>query len=84
MFGEASAVMTAEGLRGLWRGVLPSLYRTVPGVGLYFSSMHWMRYSVFQGKRNAGLRGLTRGLGPTLARDVPFSSLYLAFYDLPK
>ena len=27
MFGEASAVMTAEGLRGLWRGVLPSLYR---------------------------------------------------------
>merc|ERR1712032_238797 len=54
MFGEASAVMTAEGLRGLWRGVLPSLYRTVPGVGLYFSSMHWMRYSVFQGKPNAG------------------------------
>merc|ERR550525_1821993 len=33
MFGEANAVMTAEGLRGLWRGVLPSLYRTVPGVG---------------------------------------------------
>merc|ERR1712203_644707 len=54
MFGEATAVMTAEGLRGLWRGVLPSLYRTVPGVGLYFSSMHWMRYSVFQGKPNAG------------------------------
>ena len=27
MFGEANAVMTAEGLRGLWRGVLPSLYR---------------------------------------------------------
>merc|ERR1719454_2516863 len=30
---EASAVMTADGLQGLWRGVLPSLYRTVPGVG---------------------------------------------------
>ena len=28
MFGEATAVMTAEGLRGLWRGVLPSLYRS--------------------------------------------------------
>merc|ERR1719436_2112606 len=88
MCGEATAVMTAEGLRGLWRGVLPSLYRTVPGVGLYFSSMHWMRYSVFTALesilRNEGLRGLTRGLGPTLARDVPFSSLYLAFYDLLK
>merc|ERR1719232_1968710 len=51
---EASAVMTADGLQGLWRGVLPSLYRTVPGVGLYFSSMHWMRHSVFNGKPNAG------------------------------
>merc|ERR1719260_113885 len=51
---EASAVMTADGLQGLWRGVLPSLYRTVPGVGLYFSSMHWMRYNVFNGKANAG------------------------------
>merc|ERR1712088_1055267 len=44
MCGEANAVMTGEGLRGLWRGVLPSLYRTVPGVGLYFSSMHWICY----------------------------------------
>merc|ERR1719357_1776872 len=59
---EASAVMTADGLQGLWRGVLPSLYRTVPGVGLYFSSMHCAE----------GLRGLTRGLGPTLARNVTF------------
>merc|ERR1719466_298478 len=50
MFGEATAVMTAEGLRGLWRGVLPSLYRTVPGVGLYFSSMHWMRHTLCQGR----------------------------------
>merc|ERR1711962_1786602 len=51
---EANAVMTADGLQGLWRGLLPSLYRTVPGVGLYFSSMHWMRYNVFNGKPNAG------------------------------
>merc|ERR1719264_2438651 len=75
MFGEASAVMTAEGLRGLWRGVLPSLYRTVPGVGLYFSSMHWMRYSVFQGKPNAGQSLLIGAAARTFAGSVmiPFT-----------
>jgi len=75
MFGEASAVMTAEGLRGLWRGVLPSLYRTVPGVGLYFSSMHWMRYSVFHGKPNAGQSLLIGAAARTFAGSVmiPFT-----------
>merc|ERR1719397_2006740 len=75
MFGEANAVMTAEGLRGLWRGVLPSLYRTVPGVGLYFSSMHWMRYSVFQGKPNAGQSLLIGAAARTFAGSVmiPFT-----------
>merc|ERR1719278_907996 len=90
MFGEANAVMTAEGLRGLWRGVLPSLYRTFAGsvmipftvVKTRIESGAFQYRSVFPALesilRNEGLRGLTRGLGPTLARDVPFSSLYLA------
>jgi len=75
MCGEATAVMTGEGLRGLWRGVLPSLYRTVPGVGLYFSSMHWMRYSVFQGKPNAGQSLLIGAAARTFAGSVmiPFT-----------
>ena len=30
-------------LFGLWRGVLPSLVRTVPGVGIYFSTMHTLK-----------------------------------------
>jgi len=29
-----------ERVRGLWRGVTPSVARTVPGVGLYFSVLH--------------------------------------------
>merc|ERR1711936_1273695 len=75
MCGEATAVMTGEGLRGLWRGVLSSLYRTVPGVGLYFSSMHWMRYSVFQGKPNAGQSLLIGAAARTFAGSVmiPFT-----------
>merc|ERR1712213_19836 len=72
---EASAVMTADGLQGLWRGVLPSLYRTVPGVGLYFSSMHWMRHSVFNGKPNAGQSLLIGAAARTFAGSVmiPFT-----------
>merc|ERR1719500_1725601 len=50
MTGEVRIVLTSHGLPGLWNGLRASLYRTVPGVGLYFSSMHWMRNSVCQGK----------------------------------
>lgn len=28
---------------GLWRGMVPSIARCVPGVGLYFSSLHWLK-----------------------------------------
>jgi len=50
MAGETRAVIATDGITGLWRGLRPSLYRTVPGVGLYFSSMHWMRNTVCKGK----------------------------------
>jgi solute carrier family 25 protein 38 len=29
----------------LWRGIAPSIARTVPGVGLYFGSLHWLKAS---------------------------------------
>merc|ERR1712109_428337 len=52
-----------------------SLYRTVPGVGLYFSSMHWMRYNVFNGKPNAGQSLLIGAAARTFAGSVmiPFT-----------
>merc|ERR1719154_731970 len=43
-------VVTQDNVRGLWRGVVPSMVRTVPGVGLYFSSMHYMKTTVCQGR----------------------------------
>merc|ERR1719414_2838790 len=72
---EASAVMTADGLQGLWRGVLPSLYRTVPGVGLYFSSMHWMRNSLCEGKPSSLQSLVIGGTARTFAGAVmiPFT-----------
>ncbi|XP_023329197.1 solute carrier family 25 member 38 [Eurytemora carolleeae] len=49
MFGATKQVIVKENLLGLWRGLAPSLVRTVPGVGIYFSSMHTLKTSLFQG-----------------------------------
>jgi len=42
-------VIVKERLGGLWRGVSPSLVRTVPGVGIYFSCMHTLKMSLCNG-----------------------------------
>jgi len=43
MIRTIQTIVAQDTLAGLWRGLLPSICRTVPGVGLYFSSMHWMK-----------------------------------------
>jgi len=37
---EFRHVLQTDGVLGFWTGVTPSLWRTVPGIGLYFSSYH--------------------------------------------
>lgn len=37
------SVARADHLKGLWRGLVPSISRTVPGVGMYFCSLHWLK-----------------------------------------
>ncbi|XP_013421299.1 solute carrier family 25 member 38-B [Lingula anatina] len=38
-----SSVFHQDNIRGFWRGLTPSILRCVPGVGVYFSSLHWLR-----------------------------------------
>lgn len=38
-------VLRNEKLVGMWRGLAPSLTRTVPSIGMYFSSLHWIKSS---------------------------------------
>lgn len=38
-----SNVVRNEKVLGLWKGMAPSLTRTVPGIGVYFSSLHHFR-----------------------------------------
>ena len=43
MLSVARHVLATEHVTGLWRGILPSVTRTVPGVGIYFASLHWLK-----------------------------------------
>ena len=36
-------VVRHEGVAALWSGLVPTLYRTIPGVGLYFYSLNFFR-----------------------------------------
>lgn len=40
LYQAAQVIYKTEGISGFWTGVTPSLWRTVPGIGLYFSSYH--------------------------------------------
>lgn len=42
-------ILGRKSLPGLWQGLYPSLVRTVPGVGIYFSCMHTMKTTLFHG-----------------------------------
>jgi len=43
MVGEMKHVVQTERFVGLWNGLTPSITRTVPGIGLYFTSLHWLQ-----------------------------------------
>ncbi|BET01784.1 Solute carrier family 25 member [Nesidiocoris tenuis] len=49
MLNLFSNIVRKEHASGLWKGITPSLARTVPGVGLYFASMHWMTSALADG-----------------------------------
>ena len=42
----------------VYRGTVPSLYRTVPGTGMYFNSVNWIKAEML-GKRVEGARKTT-------------------------
>ncbi|XP_034180661.1 mitochondrial glycine transporter isoform X1 [Osmia lignaria lignaria] len=44
--GTIIHIVKKENVFGLWRGITPSITRVVPGVGLYFSSLHWLKHTL--------------------------------------
>ncbi|CAK9834125.1 Mitochondrial glycine transporter [Anthophora retusa] len=39
-------IIKNENVFGLWKGMTPSITRVVPGVGLYFSLLHWLKHTL--------------------------------------
>jgi len=62
MFTVARQVLRTEHVSGLWRGILPSVTRTVPGVGIYFASLHWLKTSLGEDKPRP-LQAVALGMG---------------------
>ncbi len=54
-------VLRTERVVGLWRGVTPSITRTVPGVGLYFGSLHWLQSVTGETKPSSPLSAVCLG-----------------------
>ncbi|XP_054283760.1 mitochondrial glycine transporter-like isoform X2 [Macrosteles quadrilineatus] len=53
MMETFNSIIQKEHLFALWKGMIPSLTRCVPGVGLYFGSMHWMKSKFTDGRPTA-------------------------------
>ena len=62
IFSTLRIVIANESVIGLWKGITPSITRTVPGVGLYFASLHALK---------------TTHLGSTAEKPSPMQAIYL-------
>ncbi|EFN81578.1 mitochondrial glycine transporter isoform X2 [Harpegnathos saltator] len=45
MLGTVAHIVRKDNIFGLWKGITPSITRVIPGVGLYFSSLHWLKHT---------------------------------------
>lgn len=55
-------VRRVEGLRGFWRGLVPSLLKNVPGIGIYFTSVNWMNKTFCTGSKPRPSESLMCGM----------------------
>ncbi|KAJ8986119.1 hypothetical protein NQ317_005589 [Molorchus minor] len=55
-------ILQREHIRGLWRGMTPSITRCVPGVGLYFCSVDYIKTHYFANKTPSPLESIAIGM----------------------
>ncbi|XP_036004534.1 mitochondrial glycine transporter A isoform X1 [Fundulus heteroclitus] len=63
MMSVLLGVVRTERLLGLWKGVSPSCVRTIPGVGIYFSSYYSLKQHFFQDRRPGAAHAVMLGGG---------------------
>jgi len=82
MVGVARVIITTDRITALWKGVIPSICRTVPGVGIYFSSMHWMKSRLSPNNSSSTLQSIFIGAAArTIAAStmIPFTVIKTRF-----
>ncbi|XP_012251641.1 mitochondrial glycine transporter-like [Athalia rosae] len=62
MVDIAIYIVRNDNVFGLWKGITPSLIRVVPGVGLYFASLHWLKNAFHLREPLNSLQALTLGI----------------------
>ncbi|XP_076808296.1 mitochondrial glycine transporter-like [Clavelina lepadiformis] len=61
MYSIARSVIETESIRGLWKGFSPSFFRCVPGVGMYFTSLHWLKSEYYSDRKPSALESVILG-----------------------
>ncbi|XP_025833105.1 mitochondrial glycine transporter A isoform X2 [Agrilus planipennis] len=56
-----ATVVQQDKIFGLWKGMTPSITRCVPGVGLYFCSLDWLKSHYVPGRTPTPLESITLG-----------------------
>ncbi|XP_044533509.1 mitochondrial glycine transporter isoform X2 [Gracilinanus agilis] len=56
-------VVRTESLLGLWKGMSPSIVRCVPGVGIYFGTLYFVKEHFLLGKAPTALQSVMLGIG---------------------
>ncbi|XP_050299679.1 mitochondrial glycine transporter-like isoform X2 [Anthonomus grandis grandis] len=54
-------IVQQDHIKGLWKGMVPSLARCVPGVGLYFCILDYTKFHYLKGKTPTALESVTMG-----------------------
>lgn len=71
MLSVFTNVVQQERIIGLWKGMTPSLTRCVPGVGLYFCSLDWLKSNLFPGTAPTSLQLIALGVFARCMSGVP-------------
>ncbi|XP_034933979.1 mitochondrial glycine transporter-like isoform X2 [Chelonus insularis] len=62
MLSTVVNIVQKENIFGLWRGMTPSITRVIPGVGLYFSTLHWLKHTVCPDESLTPLQAVSLGI----------------------
>ncbi|KAK0162214.1 hypothetical protein PV327_008567 [Microctonus hyperodae] len=55
-------IIKKENIFGLWKGMTPSITRVIPGVGLYFSTLHWLKHTIYLEEPLTPLQAVSLGI----------------------